>query len=78
MQPGLDAETLAMILESIDEFAHRHLGDAQILELDHIDECPLDVVRGMCGEELGIQLLFIPEKYGGRPCSSSRAGAFDR
>ena len=29
------------------------------------DQCPEDLVRAMCGDELGIQLLFVPETYGG-------------
>ncbi len=65
MAPGLDRETLDMTLDAIRQFAERHLSDARILELDHLDECPLDVVRGMCSEDLGIQLLFIAEEYGG-------------
>ncbi|MBK9178937.1 MAG: acyl-CoA dehydrogenase family protein [Acidimicrobiales bacterium] len=65
MAPGLDRETLEMTLDAIRQFAERHLSDARILELDHLDECPLDVVRGMCSEDLGIQLLFIAEEYGG-------------
>lgn len=62
---GLDAEMLDMTLDAIGEFADRHLGPARILELDHEDECPMDVVRGMCSDELGVQLLFISEEYGG-------------
>ena len=65
MTTGLDAETLDMTLDAIGEFATRHLPDARILEYDRDDVCPVDVVRGMCGDELGIQLLFIPEQYGG-------------
>jgi alkylation response protein AidB-like acyl-CoA dehydrogenase len=63
--PGLDAGTLDLTLEAIREFADRHLPAARLLELDHLDECPLDVVRKMCSDDLGIQLLFIPEEYGG-------------
>jgi alkylation response protein AidB-like acyl-CoA dehydrogenase len=62
---GLDPDTLAMTLEAIREFASRHVPAERQLELDHLDECPIDVVRGMCSDELGIQLLFIPEEYGG-------------
>ena len=30
------------------------------------DECPLEIVRDMCSpDKLGIQLLFIPEEFGG-------------
>ena len=62
---GLDADMLEMTLDAIDEFANRHLGSARILELDHEDSCPMDVVRGMCSDDLGVQLLFIAEEYGG-------------
>lgn len=62
---GLDAETLDFTLESIGEFARRELSDARLIELDERDEFPEQIVRRMCGEELGIQLLFIPEEFGG-------------
>ena len=62
---GLDTDMLEMTLDAIGEFAQRHLPESRILELDRDDTCPVDIVRGMCGEELGIQLLFIPELYGG-------------
>jgi acyl-CoA dehydrogenase len=69
---GLDGETLEMVLASLREFARARLGDAVLLDLDYRDEMPLDVVREMCGGELGIQLLFVPEEYGGLG-----GGAFD-
>jgi len=62
---GLDGEALGFTLESISEFAHRELPDAVLLELDERDEFPEALVRRMCGEELGIQLVFVPEEYGG-------------
>jgi alkylation response protein AidB-like acyl-CoA dehydrogenase len=62
---GLDAEMLDMTLDAIDEFAARHLPEARLLDLDRDDECPIDDVRAMCSDELGIQLLFIPEEHGG-------------
>jgi alkylation response protein AidB-like acyl-CoA dehydrogenase len=62
---GLDAETLTMTLAAIRDHAAARLTPERILALDHADECPVDVVRGMCSDELGIQLLFIPEEYGG-------------
>jgi alkylation response protein AidB-like acyl-CoA dehydrogenase len=68
---GLDAETLGMILESIGDFAAQNLPEERLLELDRTHEFPEDAVRGMCGE-LGVQLLFIPEEYGGMG-----GGAFD-
>ena len=37
-----------------------------MIDLDARDECPLEIVRHMCSpDKLGIQLLFIPEEFGG-------------
>src|SRR5918994_1856628 len=62
---GLDADTLDMTLHAIQEFADRHLPADLVLRLDHEDECPVELVRKMCGDDLGIHLLFVPEEYGG-------------
>jgi alkylation response protein AidB-like acyl-CoA dehydrogenase len=62
---GLDRADLDLVLESIREFAADALPDARLLELDHADEFPEATVRDLCGEGLGIHLLFVPEEYGG-------------
>ena len=62
---GLDAETLKMTLEAIRDYVSDAIPEERQLQLDREDECPQDVVRGMCSDQLGIQLLFIPEEYGG-------------
>lgn len=62
---GLDRESLDLILEAVTEFSSANLPDEKLLELDHDDEFPVEVVRSMCGEDLGVQLLFIQEEYGG-------------
>jgi acyl-CoA dehydrogenase len=62
---GLDAETLKMMLEAIHDFVTDAIPEDRQLTLDHEDECPVDVVRDMCSDKLGVQLLFIPEQYGG-------------
>ncbi|MGE5695921.1 MAG: acyl-CoA dehydrogenase family protein [Candidatus Sericytochromatia bacterium] len=69
---GLDRDTLEMMLSSLDEFVAETLPDERRLDLDHEDVCPEDVVREMCSEELGVQLVFVPEEYGGLG-----GGAFD-
>jgi alkylation response protein AidB-like acyl-CoA dehydrogenase len=59
-------KTLKLSLKSLKDFAKKRLPDETLLELDDRDECPIDIVRDMCGpDQLGIQLLFIPEEYGG-------------
>ena len=66
-------KTLKLSLKSLKEFAKKRLPDEVLQELDERDECPLDVVRDMCSpDQLGIQLLFIPEEFGGMG-----GGAFD-
>ncbi|HET9409582.1 MAG TPA: acyl-CoA dehydrogenase family protein [Candidatus Sulfotelmatobacter sp.] len=62
----ITAKTLKLSLKSLREFAKKRLPDETLIELDEKDECPLDIVRHMCSpDKLGIQLLFIPEEYGG-------------
>ena len=62
---GLDRDTLDLMLDSLDDFVAEDLPDERLLELDHEDICPEDTVRAMCGDALGVQLVFIPEEYGG-------------
>ena len=62
---GLDLETLQLMIETINDFVGDRLPLDRLLELDHDDVCPEDLVRAMCSDELGIQLVFIPEEYGG-------------
>jgi len=61
-----------MILASFRDFAKSELPDVRLLELDARDEMPIETIRRMCGPELGIHLVFVPEEYGGMG-----AGAFD-
>ena len=62
----LAQKTLKLSVKSLKEFAKKRLPDETLIELDESDECPLDVVRDMCSpDKLGIQLLFIPEEFGG-------------
>jgi alkylation response protein AidB-like acyl-CoA dehydrogenase len=59
-------KTLKLSLKSLKEFAKKRLPDETLIELDERDECPIDIVRDMCSpDKLGIQLLFIPEEFGG-------------
>jgi alkylation response protein AidB-like acyl-CoA dehydrogenase len=72
MDKGFDKETLDLTLESLRDFLNSRLPEKKVLELDAKDEFPIEIIREMCGSELGIQLLFIAEEYGGMG-----AGAFD-
>ena len=68
---GLDRDSLDLTIAAIREFAEQQLPKELLLELDHSHEFPEGLVRAMCGD-LGIQLVFIPEEYGGMG-----GGAFD-
>ena len=65
MMHGLDTETLEMTLAAIGDFAARELNDERLIAFDEADEYPADLIRRMCSDELGIQLLFIAEEHGG-------------
>jgi alkylation response protein AidB-like acyl-CoA dehydrogenase len=69
---GLDVATLNLMLTSLREYVEAALPVKRQLELDREDVCPEDLVRAMCGDELGVQLVFVPEEYGGMG-----GGAFD-
>jgi alkylation response protein AidB-like acyl-CoA dehydrogenase len=72
MNKGFDKETLDLTLDSLREFLASRLPEKKILELDAKEEFPIEIIREMCGPELGVQLLFISEEFGGMG-----AGAFD-
>ena len=66
-------KTLKLSLKSLRDFGKKHLPDQELIDLDARDECPIEIVRHMCSpDKLGIQLLFVPEEYGGMG-----GGAFD-
>jgi alkylation response protein AidB-like acyl-CoA dehydrogenase len=69
----ISKKTLKMSLKSLRDFAKKRLPDQELIALDERDECPMEVVRTLCNpDELGIQLLFLPEDCGGMG-----GGAFD-
>jgi alkylation response protein AidB-like acyl-CoA dehydrogenase len=60
------SKTLKLSLKSLREFAKKRLPDEVLIDLDARDECPIEIVHHMCSpDKLGIQLLFIPEEFGG-------------
>ncbi len=67
---GLDLGTLNLMLEALGDFVAAELPDSRMLELDRDDVCPEDTIRAMCSDALGVQLVFIPEEYGGMGGSS--------
>jgi len=62
---GLDAESRQMVLDTLQVVRERLLPKDKVLELDKKEVFPEDIIREMLGPEIGLQLLFIPEAYGG-------------
>lgn len=63
--PALDRETLDMILDTLRKYAERKLPLSYLLELDHRDEFPHQVLKELCSDQIGLHLVFIPEAYHG-------------
>ena len=62
---GLDAESRKLILDTLRQLRRKLLTKEHILEYDKNDIFPEDVIRKLLAPEIGLQLLFIPEAYGG-------------
>ncbi len=63
---GLDLQSLNLMIEALNDFVSEALPPELQLDLDHEDKCPEDIVRGMSDPDvLGVQLVFIPDEYGG-------------
>ena len=64
-QGGLDEETRQMVIDTVRQLTKRLLTQKAILEWDRNEIFPESAVREMLSPEIGLQLLFIPEAYGG-------------
>jgi alkylation response protein AidB-like acyl-CoA dehydrogenase len=62
---GLDAEMRQMVLDTVAQLSHRLLSKDKILDWDKREIFPEETIREMLGPEIGLQLLMIPERYGG-------------
>lgn len=63
---GLDADTRKMVLDTIREYGDKNLKHEKLNHLDQANEDPTDVIRDLYDpEKVAVNLLLIPEKYGG-------------
>ncbi len=62
---GLDPESRQMVLDTVAQLKKRLLSKERILEFDRKEIFPEEIIREMLGPEIGLQLLMIPEAYGG-------------
>jgi alkylation response protein AidB-like acyl-CoA dehydrogenase len=62
---GLQLEERKMILDLVADIRDRMLPPEKLRQFDAEETFPEDVIRSLLGPEIGLQLLFIPEAYGG-------------
>lgn len=62
---GLDSESRQMVIDTVRQLKKRLLTKEKILEFDKNEFFPEETIREMLGPEIGLQLLVIPEEYGG-------------
>jgi alkylation response protein AidB-like acyl-CoA dehydrogenase len=62
---GLDSESRQMVLDTVAQLKKRLLTPEKIIEFDREEIFPEETIREMLGPEIGLQLLMIPEEYGG-------------
>lgn len=63
--PGLAPEDRRLVLDLLAQIRQRLLTPEAIHTYDEEERFPEEVIREMLGPEIGLQLLFIPEEYGG-------------
>jgi alkylation response protein AidB-like acyl-CoA dehydrogenase len=61
---GLDRKELNQALSALSKYAEKRLTNDYLLELDHKDEFPQEVLDELY-QDIGLHLLFIPEEMGG-------------
>jgi alkylation response protein AidB-like acyl-CoA dehydrogenase len=62
---GLDEETRQMVVDTVHQLSQRLITKQAVLEWDRDEIFPEEAIREMLSPEIGLQLLFIPEIYGG-------------
>jgi alkylation response protein AidB-like acyl-CoA dehydrogenase len=62
---GLPIEEREMVLDLLAQIRQRMLTPEKLREWDQEEVFPEDVIRELLGPKIGLQLLFIPEEYGG-------------
>lgn len=65
LQPKMDPEILAMVLDTISRLEKDKVPLEKKLEMDRDGDFPMELVRFMTGPEVALHLIFIPEEYGG-------------
>ncbi len=62
---GLDERSLNLVLKTIRDLRKKLLTKENVLEWDKTETFPEEAIRKLLAPDVGLQLLFIPEAYGG-------------
>jgi len=62
---GIDPEMRQMVIETVRQLRKKLLSKDLILSFDKDEVFPEETIRQMLGPDIGLQLIFIPEAYGG-------------
>jgi alkylation response protein AidB-like acyl-CoA dehydrogenase len=62
---GLDLRSRQMVVDTVRQLRKKLLSKENILEWDKIEVFPEQAIRAMLGPDIGLQLVFIPEEFGG-------------
>jgi alkylation response protein AidB-like acyl-CoA dehydrogenase len=62
---GLDLQSRQMVIDTVSQIKKRLLPKETVLELDKKEIFPEETIRRLLEPDIGLQLLFIPEDYGG-------------
>lgn len=73
---GLPIEERQMILDLLEQLRERMLTPERLREWDKNEVFPEPEIREMLGPDIGLQLLFIPEEYGGMGGGARDVAAF--
>ncbi len=62
---GIDPEMRQMVIETVRQLRKKLLSKDLILSFDKDEVFPEETIRQMLGPDIGLQLIFLPEAYGG-------------
>jgi alkylation response protein AidB-like acyl-CoA dehydrogenase len=62
---GIDPELRQMVVDTVRQLRKKLLSKESILSFDRDEVFPEETIRRMLGPDIGLQLIFIPEAYGG-------------
>lgn len=70
-QSTMDPEILNMVLDTISKLEKDRFSIDAKLEMDHVGDFPMELIRFMLSPEVALHLIFIPEEYGGLGAGST-------